>query len=181
MVPAISPKTTKSPISNGLSMPMESEAKMSLSSVCTARAMAIPPTPRLATMAVMSTPRLARIDSSIMVQTTIRSMMPMMVVVTGLRALPSRVRLSIHRWTAVSSQRAIWKASAMNQPWDMADSQRSGSSANFRPISRDIAMSSSWLVRLSISATMPAKPLGEPLLSLRRRLVTTLRTVCSTR
>ena len=34
---------------------------------------------------------------------------------------------------------------------------------------------------LSISATMPAKPLGEPLLSLRRRLVTTLRTVCSTR
>src|SRR3546814_18328533 len=65
---------------------MDSEAKMSLSSVCTARAMAIPPTPRLATMAVMSTPRLARIDSSIMVQTTMRIMMPMMVVVTGLRA-----------------------------------------------------------------------------------------------
>src|SRR5690554_1946540 len=128
MVPATSPNTTKSPISKGLSMPIDMDANMSLSRVCTARAMAMPPTPRLAIIAVISTPRLDRIDSSITVQVTSRTMMPIRVVVTGLRALPSRCRLVVHNCTAWSAQSAIWKASAMNQPWAMAASQRGDSS-----------------------------------------------------
>ena len=107
MFPATSPNTTKSPISKGLSTPIDRDAKTSLSNVCTAKAMAIPPTPRLATIAVISTPRLDRIESSIMVQMTIRIMIPMMVVVTGFRALPSRFRLSIHSRAAVSIHNAI--------------------------------------------------------------------------
>ena len=153
-------------------MPMDSEANTSLSSVCTARAMAMPPTPRLATSAVMLTPRLARIDSSMMVHTTRRTMMPISVVVTGLRALPLRVRPSTHRRTAMSAHRATWKARAMNQPCDRATSQRAGSSTTFKPISREKANSSRWLVWASICATIPSGRLAVASARLCSRLVT---------
>ncbi|MNP27737.1 hypothetical protein D3C76_1206640 [compost metagenome] len=56
--------TMKSPTSNGLSTAMDNEANRSPRMFCTASATAIPPTPRLATKAVMFTPRLESIASS---------------------------------------------------------------------------------------------------------------------
>ncbi len=58
-VPFSSPITRKSPTLNGLSSAIDSEASRSPSTFCTARAMAMPPTPRPAISAVMSMPRLA--------------------------------------------------------------------------------------------------------------------------
>ncbi|MNI80245.1 hypothetical protein D3C73_1367620 [compost metagenome] len=87
-VPATSLNTTKSPISKGLSKPMESEAKTSLRMVWIASAMAIPPTPRLATSAVILTPTFARIDNSITDQTTARNISPVITSVTGFLFIP---------------------------------------------------------------------------------------------
>ena len=69
----------------------------------------------------------------------------------------------------------------MNQPWDIADSQRSGSSTTFNAINSESAISSRWLVRLSISAAMVENPLVEPLPIFRKRLVIMRRMVCITR
>ena len=116
-----------------------------------------------------------------MVQTTMRIMMPMMVVVTGLRALPSRVRLSIHRRTPVSIHRAIWNARAMNQPWDMVDSQRGDNSTVFRAMSSEKARISGLLVPESSSAAIPRNLVLDPVASLLRRRVTIPRMARRTR
>ena len=62
-VPLSSPTTTKSPGRNGLSNMMAREAKRSPRMLWTARAIAMPPTPRPAISAVTSTPKLARTSS----------------------------------------------------------------------------------------------------------------------
>ena len=62
------PMPSTSPTANGLSNAMEREARRSPSTVCTASATAMPPTPRPVTSAVMFTPRLSRATSSTSVQ-----------------------------------------------------------------------------------------------------------------
>ena len=72
-VPATLPTTTKSPTWNGLSTAMDSDANKSPRMFCTARATAMPPTPRLAMKAVMFTPRFDRMASSTTLHSKVRS------------------------------------------------------------------------------------------------------------
>ncbi len=156
IVPAISLNTTKSPCSNGLSKPIDNEASTSLSTVCTASAMAIPPTPRLATSAVILMPMLERMASIIIAQTKARSRKPRITVVTGLRTcVGSRSILLSHRRIDPSSHSVSCAIRAINQPCEMALRQPVGKSINFTAISAEKISSSVWLVLRRISPAMP--------------------------
>ena len=65
-------------MTNGRSSVIDSEANRSPSTFCTARATAMPPIPRPATSAVMSTPRLSSVSSNTSAQMTTFTMNPMM-------------------------------------------------------------------------------------------------------
>ena len=91
-VPSCSPTMMKSPITNGLSMAMDSEAKMSPRMFCTASATAMPPMPRLATSVVMLNPRLSRIISRRTAHSATRAMKPSTDTVVALAASVSLCR-----------------------------------------------------------------------------------------
>ncbi len=116
-VPAIDSKTMKSPISNGLSSPIASDANRSLRMLCTASATATPPTPRLATKVVTLIPTLARIASSSTDHSTKRSTHAIIDVMTGLRVAWSCAASfsRVHSLTPRLSHSAIWNPMMTNQ------------------------------------------------------------------
>src|SRR5690348_13082927 len=109
-VPWPDSKAMASPTSNGLSRPMLIDANRSPSTFCSASATATPPTPRLATNAVMLMPPSANNASTSVTHTTnctAQVSTPSITGLTGCAASPSADRCS-HATSSVETQNATW-------------------------------------------------------------------------
>ncbi len=165
-VPTRSPTVMKSPITNGLSMAIDNEAKMSPRMFCTASAAAMPPMPNPATSAVMSRPRLARIISTAIDQRASRPMKLSMDSVVALEASVSCLSGLIccgHSTRARLPQRAACSNSATTTVPSTTRPALAGRATNWMPIYAARISKNSDLVPEKASSTSAATGVPEAL------------------
>ena len=146
----------KSPTTKGLSTMIDSEAKRSPRMFCTASATAMPPTPRPATSAVTSTPRLSSATSSTIDHSRMRAIRfsaPRLVAAAALLATARSREAAIQPPTSASIHKPICRHSAMVVTKPRASTPRSGSSSTRVPSSRAGKNSSHSRVRRSMATT----------------------------
>src|SRR6185312_5776572 len=109
-VPDSSPKAMDSPTSNGLSSPIAMDENKSVNTFCNASATATPPTPRLATNAVMLTPPSASNASTSVTHTTNCTAQVSTPSITGFtgRVVSPDVERCSHATTSAMIHNAIW-------------------------------------------------------------------------